>query len=152
MKKTLRDNKRWFIGLGIGVLAAVIFPQVVRIRFVWNLLSLILVWAIVGMGWNVIGGVLRTGFQRTQPVLRHRSLYGGACGILFQNQPLDFHMDWSRYFHADCVYSGKTSPAAEGTCICHIHHGAGRVHQNHIHQLEMVRRRHRRLYLFKRCE
>lgn len=56
MKKTLRDNKRWFIGLGIGVLAAVIFPQVVRIRFVWNLLSLILVWAIVGMGWNVIGG------------------------------------------------------------------------------------------------
>ena len=56
MKKTLRDNKRGFIGLGIGVLAAVIFPQVVRIRFVWNLLSLILVWAIVGMGWNVIGG------------------------------------------------------------------------------------------------
>lgn len=56
MKKTLRDNKRWFIGLGIGVLAAIIFPQVVRIRFVWNLLSLILVWAIVGMGWNVIGG------------------------------------------------------------------------------------------------
>lgn len=56
MKKTLRDNKRWFIRLGIGVLAAVIFPQVVRIRFVWNLLSLILVWAIVGMGWNVIGG------------------------------------------------------------------------------------------------
>ena len=49
MKKTLRDNKRWFIGLGIGVLAAVIFPQVVRIRFVWNLLSLILVWAIVGL-------------------------------------------------------------------------------------------------------
>lgn len=56
MMKTLRDNKKWFLGLLICTIIAIIFPQVVRIRFVWNLLSMILVWAIVGMGWNVIGG------------------------------------------------------------------------------------------------
>ncbi len=56
MKKFVADNKKWFMGLIVCLLIAVIFPQVVRIRFVWNLLSLILVWAIVGMGWNVIGG------------------------------------------------------------------------------------------------
>lgn len=56
MNKVLRDNKRWFLGLVICLIVAVIFPQIVRVRFVWNLLSMILVWAIVGMGWNVIGG------------------------------------------------------------------------------------------------
>lgn len=152
MKKTLRDNKRWFIGLGIGVLAAVIFPQVVRIRFVWNLFVPDSGLGNCGHGLERNRWILRTGFQRTQPVLWHRSLYGGACRILFQNQPMDFHMDWSWHFHAHCIYSGKTSPEAEGTCICHIHHGSGGMYQNHIHQLEMVRGRHRSLYLFKRCE
>lgn len=56
MKKILSDNKNWFIGLVICTVLAIIFPQVVQIRFVWNLLSMILVWSIVGMGWNVIGG------------------------------------------------------------------------------------------------
>ena len=56
MKKILRDNKNWFIGLIICTALAIIFPQVVKVRFVWNLLSMILVWSIVGMGWNVIGG------------------------------------------------------------------------------------------------
>lgn len=56
VKKILRDNRNWFIGMIICLIAAIIFPQIVRIRFVWNLLSMILVWAIVGMGWNVIGG------------------------------------------------------------------------------------------------
>lgn len=55
-KNFLKTNRGWFLGLAVGVAAAVLFPQVVRVRFVWNLLTLILVWAIVGMGWNVIGG------------------------------------------------------------------------------------------------
>lgn len=56
MKRYLTDNKKWFMGLAICLAVAIIFPQVVRVRFVWNLLSLIMVWAVVGMGWNVIGG------------------------------------------------------------------------------------------------
>ncbi|MBS6397648.1 MAG: branched-chain amino acid ABC transporter permease [Clostridiales bacterium] len=56
MGKFVSNNKRWFTGLAICLVAAILFPQIVRIRFVWNLLSLILVWAVVGMGWNVIGG------------------------------------------------------------------------------------------------
>lgn len=56
MKKLLSDNKNWFLGLVVCVIAAIIFPLIVKVRFVWNLLSMILVWAIVGMGWNVIGG------------------------------------------------------------------------------------------------
>jgi len=56
MLKTIRANRKWFIGLLIGIVVAVMFPQIVQIRFVWNLLSLILIWSIVGMGWNVIGG------------------------------------------------------------------------------------------------
>ncbi|MCD8121603.1 MAG: branched-chain amino acid ABC transporter permease [Clostridiales bacterium] len=56
MKKTIADNKKWLLGFFICLIVAIIFPQVVRIQFVWNLLSLIMVWAVVGMGWNVIGG------------------------------------------------------------------------------------------------
>ena len=151
MKKTLRDNKRWFIGLGIGVLAAVIFPQVVRIRFVWNLLSLILVWAIVGMGWNVIGGYCG------QVSNGHSLFYGigaytvGLAVSYFKISP--WISIWIGVGISMLIaFSGKTSPEAEGTCICHIHHGSGGMYQNHIHQLEMVRGRHRSLYLFKRCE
>lgn len=56
MKKVIGNNKRWFLGLIVCLIAAILFPQIVRVRFVWNLLSLIMVWAVVGMGWNVIGG------------------------------------------------------------------------------------------------
>lgn len=50
------NNKKWFLGLIACLIVAILFPQIVRVRFVWNLLSLIMVWAVVGMGWNVIGG------------------------------------------------------------------------------------------------
>ena len=56
MKKVIGNNKKWFLGLIACLIVAILFPQIVRVRFVWNLLSLIMVWAVVGMGWNVIGG------------------------------------------------------------------------------------------------
>ena len=56
MKKVIGNNKKWFLGLIACRIVAILFPQIVRVRFVWNLLSLIMVWAVVGMGWNVIGG------------------------------------------------------------------------------------------------
>lgn len=56
MGKFVSNNKKWFMGLAACLVVAILFPQVVRVRFVWNLLSLIMVWAVVGMGWNVIGG------------------------------------------------------------------------------------------------
>ncbi|MDO4475177.1 MAG: branched-chain amino acid ABC transporter permease [Lachnospiraceae bacterium] len=56
MKKQIVNNKKWFIGLLACLAFAMLFPQVVRIPFVWNLLTLIEIWSIVGMGWNVIGG------------------------------------------------------------------------------------------------
>ena len=56
MKKVIGNNKKWFLGLIACLIVAILFPQIVRVRFVWNLLSLIMVWAVVGLGWTVIGG------------------------------------------------------------------------------------------------
>ena len=87
MKKTLRDNKRWFIGLGIGVLAAVIFPQVVRIPVCVEPVVPDSGLGNCGHGLERNRWILRTGFQRTQPVLWHRSLYGGLAVSYFKISP-----------------------------------------------------------------
>lgn len=41
MKKVIGNNKKWFLGLIACLIVAILFPQIVRVRFVWNLLSLI---------------------------------------------------------------------------------------------------------------
>ena len=52
----VKENKKWFTGLLIFL--AVIYGStfVVKSQFFFNLITLIMIWSINGMGWNVIGG------------------------------------------------------------------------------------------------
>lgn len=49
-------NKKQKIFLALALAIAVALPQLSGSMFVQNLLVLILVWSVMGMGWNVIGG------------------------------------------------------------------------------------------------
>ena len=56
--KTLFSNmsKRQITSLILAIAAALVLPQLFSSLFVHNLLILILIWSILGMGWNVVGG------------------------------------------------------------------------------------------------
>lgn len=57
MKAIFNDlSKKQLILMGVLLIAAVVLPQLTSSMFVQNLLILILIWSILGMGWNVIGG------------------------------------------------------------------------------------------------
>ncbi len=57
MKQIFDDlSKKQIISLVLLIVVALILPQLTNSMFVHNLLILILIWSILGMGWNVIGG------------------------------------------------------------------------------------------------
>lgn len=56
MKKFVTTNKRWFLGLILCVVLAVAITVIYPNQFFANLLVLICIWSMNGMGWNVIGG------------------------------------------------------------------------------------------------
>lgn len=57
MKAIFGDmNKKQVILLAVLLVFAVIAPQIFTSLFVRNLLILIVIWSILGMGWNVMGG------------------------------------------------------------------------------------------------
>ena len=57
MKKIFGDlSKQQIIALCALIVVACILPQLTSSMFVHNLLILIVIWSILGMGWNVIGG------------------------------------------------------------------------------------------------
>lgn len=69
MEDLLKDKKKLLI-LILVLIALVILPLVFTGQFSRNLLTLIIIWSIVGMGWNVIGGY-------TGQVSNGHSLYYG---------------------------------------------------------------------------
>jgi len=56
MKNFLVKNRKWFAGLSICVVFSVVLTFFYRNQFFYNLLVLICIWSMNGMGWNVIGG------------------------------------------------------------------------------------------------
>lgn len=68
--KKLVENKKKMLMLLITLIILIVLPLILRGQFIRNLLILTLIWSIVGMGWNVIGGY-------TGQVSNGHSLYYG---------------------------------------------------------------------------
>jgi branched-chain amino acid transport system permease protein len=57
MKAIFSDmTKRQKIMTAVLIVVALILPQLTHSMFVQNVLNLILIWSILGMGWNIVGG------------------------------------------------------------------------------------------------
>ncbi|MDO4619309.1 MAG: branched-chain amino acid ABC transporter permease [Lachnospiraceae bacterium] len=52
----VNNNKKWFSGLALAIVLIVVSTFFIKSQFVFNLMALILIWSVNGMGWNVIGG------------------------------------------------------------------------------------------------
>nr|WP_319489302.1 branched-chain amino acid ABC transporter permease [uncultured Caproiciproducens sp.] len=76
--KLIKNNKQFFIGLGVILPLAIIIPLFIKVPFPIHVMILICIWAIMGMGWNLIGG------YAGQVSNGHAFFYGigaYACGI-----------------------------------------------------------------------
>lgn len=56
MIKLIKKNKKFFIGLGMILPLLIIIPLFIKVPFPIHVMILICIWAIMGMGWNLIGG------------------------------------------------------------------------------------------------
>ncbi len=56
MKNFIYTNKNFMAKLLIGLLVAIVLPLFIRVPFALHVMTLICIWAIMGMGWNFIGG------------------------------------------------------------------------------------------------
>lgn len=78
MIKFIKNNKQFFLGLGIILPLIIIIPLFIKVPFALHVMILICIWAIMGMGWNLIGG------YAGQVSNGHALFYGigaYACGI-----------------------------------------------------------------------
>lgn len=90
MKRIFGDlSKKQLLALVLIIAVAVILPMTTNSMFVQNLLILIVIWSILGMGWNVIGGF--TGLVSNG----HSMFYGfGAYAVGLTLQ----YFGWSPWF------------------------------------------------------
>ena len=56
MKHTLEKNRTFWIVFAAGLMVAALLPLVLTSDFAVNVLVLSLIWSIMGIGWNFIGG------------------------------------------------------------------------------------------------
>lgn len=82
MRKFININKYFIVKFLAGLLAAIVLPLFIKTPFPLHVMILICIWAIMGMGWNFIGG------YAGQVSNGHALFYGiGAytCGIGVKN-------------------------------------------------------------------
>ncbi|OYO51516.1 branched-chain amino acid ABC transporter permease, partial [Lachnotalea glycerini] len=56
MRKFININKYFIVKFLAGLLAAIVLPLFIKTPFPLHVMILICIWAIMGMGWNFIGG------------------------------------------------------------------------------------------------
>ncbi len=56
MKKTMMKNKKFLIVYGICIVVGILLPHTIASTFAMNTVILSLIWSIMGIGWNFIGG------------------------------------------------------------------------------------------------
>lgn len=52
----LKENRKFWIGYGICVMIGILLPNTIASTFAMNTIILSLIWSIMGLGWNFIGG------------------------------------------------------------------------------------------------
>ena len=56
MIKKLKDNRTFWIGYGVCLIIGILLPKIITSTFAMNTIILSLIWSIMGIGWNFIGG------------------------------------------------------------------------------------------------